>query len=110
MTHLSHHVINESMLIPDSSLLILLLVLLLIHVSKYLQEAPIVNFQYGVFGGQIQRPADQHEYALSDLLCLLMASWLPACVKQLGSKHSIHGTTGRVKGVITLEAERWSRE
>ena len=57
MSHLSNHVIDESVLVPDAGLLILLPVVRLIHVCKDLQEAAIVYLEDGVLCGQVQRPA-----------------------------------------------------
>ena len=45
------------MLVPDASLLILLLIVLLIHVLEDLQEAAIIRLQDGVLGGQVKWPA-----------------------------------------------------
>ena len=72
--YLSNHVINESVLIPDACLLILVPVVRLIHVCKDLQEAAVVYLQNGVFCGQVKRPAqrtDQFECALN---------LIPACM------------------------------
>ena len=49
--YLCNHVIDEAVLIPDASLLILLPVALLIHVLEDLQEAAIVYLQDGVLCG-----------------------------------------------------------
>jgi hypothetical protein len=48
--HLGDHVINEAMLVPDAQLFKFLLVSLrFVHLLEYLQEAPIVALQNGVF-------------------------------------------------------------
>lgn len=48
-THLCDHVVNEPVLIPDSQLLILLLVALrLVHFLKDLKEPPVVALQNGI--------------------------------------------------------------
>ena len=49
--YLCNHVIDEAVLIPDASLLILLPVALLIHVLEDLQEAAIIYLQDGVLCG-----------------------------------------------------------
>ena len=55
--NLSHHVVNEAVLIPDTRLLKLVLVMRLIHLCKDLEETTIIYLQYGVLGRHIQWPA-----------------------------------------------------
>ena len=55
--YLSHHVVDEAVLVPDARLLIFLPVLLLVHVCKDLEEAAVIYLQDGVLCGQVQRPA-----------------------------------------------------
>ena len=82
MSHLSNHVIDESVLIPDACLLILLPVVRLIHVCKDLQETAIVDLQNGVLCGQVQRPAQHTSHldcALLELTPCTTPAWAPAC-------------------------------
>ena len=87
MSYLSNHVIDESVLIPDAGLLILLPVVRLIHVCKDLQEAAIINFQNGVLCGQVQWPAHHTKHHE----CALLRSnpaWILACQQRQHSQQT----------------------
>lgn len=88
MSHLSNHVINESVLIPDACLLILLLVVCLIHVCKDLQEAAIIYLQNGVLCGQVQRPAHQANPIINCAVLKLCPAVEPPGIYLMITQHS----------------------
>ncbi len=55
--HLSNHVIDEAMLVPDPKLLKLLLIVLLVDLLEDHEELAIILLEDGVLRGQVQWPA-----------------------------------------------------
>jgi ferredoxin-fold anticodon binding domain-containing protein len=55
LDHLSNHVVNQTMLVPDTSSFEVLLVLRLVNLLEYILELSIVGLEDGVLGAHVQR-------------------------------------------------------